>query len=397
MQEPFNNPNNQNYQGGYYPPQYQTNPYNQNQGVNYQQTGYPPYNQPPYSYTQQPYQPNPYANAYSHPFDPKEAERSREIYLKRKKEKNEILKLGFAIGIVLVCYLIVQLIAVSVMTVLGLTDVYSSSATFQYCFNVVAVHLLSLVIPFGILSLIMKNKYDGPVVPTKKVGFFNSCVWISFGMGCCIIANYATNIIINLFKMAGYELSQSNMLEPDGIFSCIAMVIATAIIPGVCEEFAMRCCTLGLLKKHGKAFGVIAVSVVFGLIHGNVIQFVFAFLVGLVLAFITVKTDSVVPAMFIHTFNNGLSVTQDIIKYVAGEKTAENVVVIMFIVWGVLAIASLVYLVIKKQFTFADNKEKKEKDGSELSLGTKLVMLLPGFAVPFILLIIETATTVTKI
>ena len=101
--------------------------------------------------------------------------------------------------------------------------------------------------------------------------------------------------------------------------------------------------------------------------------------------------------MFIHTFNNGLSVTQDIIKYAAGEKTAENVVVIMFIVWGVLAIASLVYLVVKKQFTFADNKEKKEKDGSELSLGTKLVMLLPGFAVPFILLIIETATTVTKI
>lgn len=395
MNEPFNNPNNRNYQGGYYPPPYQnqTNPYNQNQGVNYQQTGYPPYNQTPYGYNQPPYQPNPYENAYSHPFDPKEAEKRREIYLRRKKEKNEILKLGFAIGIVLVCYLIIQVVAVSVMSSLGLTDTYNSSATFQYCFNVIAVHILSLILPFGILSLIMKKKYDGPIVPTKKVGFFKSCVWISFGMGCCIIANYITNFIITLFKMAGYELSQGSMQDPDGIFSCIALVISTAIIPGVCEEFAMRCCALGLLKKHGKAFGVIAVSVVFGLIHGNVIQFVFAFLVGLVLAFITVKTDSVIPAMFIHTFNNGLSVTQDIVKYATDEKTAENVVAALFIVWAVLAIASLVYLIINKQLIFTD---KKEKDGSELSLGTKLAMLLPGLVVPFILLIVETATTVTK-
>lgn len=49
----------------------------------------------------------------------------------------------------------------------------------------------------------------------------------------------------------------------------------------------MRCCALGIVKKYGKAFGVVAVSIVFGLIHGNIIQFIFATLVGLILGYVT--------------------------------------------------------------------------------------------------------------
>lgn len=66
-------------------------------------------------------------------------------------------------------------------------------------------------------------------------------------------------------------------------------LIGTAIVPAICEEFAMRCCCVQLLRKYGNGFAVLSISIVFGLLHGNVIQFVFAFLVGLILGYITVK------------------------------------------------------------------------------------------------------------
>lgn len=75
----------------------------------------------------------------------------------------------------------------------------------------------------------------------------------------------------------------------------------------------MRCCCVQLLRKYGNGFAVLSISIVFGLLHGNVIQFVFAFLVGLILGYITVKTDSVVPAILVHALNNGMSVIVSIV------------------------------------------------------------------------------------
>lgn len=95
----------------------------------------------------------------------------------------------------------------------------------------------------------------------------------------------------------------------------------------------MRCCALGLLKNYGKAFGVVSVSVVFGLLHGNVIQFIFAFLVGLVLAYITIKTESIIPAMCIHALNNGMSAVSDTVNYAAGKEVNVTVGFFAFGFW----------------------------------------------------------------
>lgn len=317
-------------------------------------------------------------------------------YLKRKKEINELIGTGFIIGAVIVIFLIIQVIAVTLLSVMGLYDVYSSSSLFQNCFNIVGLHLLALTIPFGIMALILKKRFTGPVIPCEKIGFLKGFMWVSVGMGCCLLANIVTSYVIALFKVFGYELTQNEMLSVDSPLACIALVFSTAIVPGVCEEFALRCCTLGVLKKYGKGFAVFAVSIVFGLIHGNIIQFVFAFLVGLVLGYITVKTNNVVPAMFVHGFNNGLSVVNDIFEYSISGDFAESAITVIYIVWVVLAIIGLIYLILKKEL-LPLKKEKEPRQPYALSFGTKLLCLLPGLFIPFMILIYLSVKTIVPI
>lgn len=315
---------------------------------------------------------------------------------KRSKEKQELVVTGIAIGSTIIAYIILYSLSSSILILPGLKDLYSSSPLFQNCFNVIGVHLLSMAVPFGIMSLLLKKRYQGPIIPNEKVGFAKGLAWVGIGMGGCMAANMATNLVIQLFKVCGYELKKGEFSTPDSILACISTIIATAIVPAVIEEYAMRCCTMGALKKYGKGFAVFSVSIVFGLLHLNVIQFVFAFLVGLILGYVTIKTNSILPAIFIHGFNNGLSVVQDITNYFSNESVTENVISVLYYIWIAAAFIGLIYLAFKRDlFIKRDNTTVKEPYA--LSFGTKLLCLLPGFIIPLVALIYFTSFTIVPI
>ena len=315
---------------------------------------------------------------------------------KRRKEKKELIITGVVIGLAIIAYLFIQTIASGLLLTGQLRGLYLTSPVFQNAFNIICVHFCSLLLPFSLMALILKKNLVTPLVPLNKIKKSGHAAWICLGMGCCLFANYVTAFVIELFKEFGYQLTKSEMLEPDSIGACILLVFSTAIVPALIEEFALRCCTLGVLRKYGKGFAVFAVSIVFGIIHGNVIQFVFAFIVGLALGYMTVRTESVVPAMFVHGFNNGQSVLYTILNYASSEKAAGNVISAISLVWMVLAIIAFFYLLLKSEL-FPKKSERAPKEPYALSFGTKLACLIPGFVVPFLALVAITITTIEKI
>jgi hypothetical protein len=212
-------------------------------------------------------------------------------------------------------------------------------------------------------------------------------------MFCSVVANIVVSYAIAFLEaLTGLTFTQGESLDPSSIFDCVMLVISTAIIPAICEEFALRCCSLQLLRKYGKGFGVLTVSIVFGLLHGNVIQFLYAFIVGAILAYVTVKTDSIVPAVLIHGLSNGMSVVQSIVAYAYGENSSDSVVVILYAFWGIVGIASLIVLATKGAF----KTEPKPKD-DVLTFGQKIsAFLFPWMIVPFLILIGITITTIQK-
>ena len=314
---------------------------------------------------------------------------------KRRTQRNELITTGLTIGAALVASLVVQVVLVLILEFASLRTVYDSSSLFQNAFNIVAVDICSLLVPFLLMSIILKNRREGDLIPRKPVGKVPMLAWICLGMGGCVGASYVAALVIALFKQFGYKLTQSEYNDPTNILECVMIVFSTAIAPAIFEEFAMRCCALGVLKKYGKGFAVFAVSIVFGLIHQNVIQFVFAFLVGLILGYITVVTDSVVPAMLIHGANNMISVIDTILKFAEADNISKYFSTVIYAVWIALAVWGAIYLIIKKKLI--PKRQKRLKEPYELSFGAKILCLVPGFFIPFVAMIYFTTFTIVPI
>lgn len=338
---------------------------------------------------------------YYNPFgNSSDVNETRNAYLllaeKQKKQKSEIRMISLTMGLAIIAYLVIQTIFSSMLVTWNLSVFYSESALFKYAFNILAVSVGSVALPFGVMALVNKKKYAGSIIPNQPVKASIAFAWVFFGVFCCVAANlvvsYASLISQEIF---GYELTQGSVTEtlPDSVFACFLELIALAVVPAVCEEFAMRCCSLQLLNKYGRGFSVFAVSIVFGLLHGNIVQFLFAFLVGLILGFVTVQTNNIMPAIFIHFVNNGVSVVQDIVKAYIGESAASTAVIIAYVLFAVLGLVSVIYLAFKKQF------KKFERDENDvLSNGAKFgAFLFPWMIVPFLILILLTATTIKKV
>ena len=82
-----------------------------------------------------------------------------------------------------------------------------------------------------------------------------------------------------------------------------------ALLPALSEELLFRGFLLtGLRRRFRPWMAVFLSSLLFGLYHLNVFQFVPSLILGMVLGLLTIKSGSVLPAMLYHLIHNGVQV-----------------------------------------------------------------------------------------
>jgi sodium transport system permease protein len=92
-------------------------------------------------------------------------------------------------------------------------------------------------------------------------------------------------------------------------------LLSLALLPAVCEELAFRGFLLtGLQKRFRRRTAILLMSFLFALFHMNVFQFLPSFVLGVVLGLLTVRSNSVLPAMFFHFLYNAVLLTSGPIK-----------------------------------------------------------------------------------
>ncbi len=229
-------------------------------------------------------------------------------------EKRDIKRFGKAVGVTfLVFYIltwglnilaiyIANLFSDNYMNAVNLLLEPGISQVEQICFSV-----LAFTLPFIAVFKLFKFRISDLVsfeIPKGK----NSGLLILLGISFCSFANIAASMLESMFDRAGISYEVDFGDNPEGIFGFLLSLIATVIVPALVEEFACRGIVLGSIKKYGEGFAIIVSSVMFGLMHSNFEQIPFAFLVGIVLGFITVKSGSIWLAVLVHGFNNFISV-----------------------------------------------------------------------------------------
>jgi len=83
--------------------------------------------------------------------------------------------------------------------------------------------------------------------------------------------------------------------------------VAIVLLPSFLEEFLFRGIILdGLSKTMDVNYAILLSALFFGLFHGNLIQGIGGFTIGLYLGWIYIKTESILYPILLHGLNNGL-------------------------------------------------------------------------------------------
>ncbi len=178
------------------------------------------------------------------------------------------------------------------------------------------LNALVSLIGFGAVAVIFckATKTDlSEILPSEKVSFKKFAGVVAIGFTVCISANYIAQLFSIDLSILGLETMYEDMLTGStSVLEHITYIVAVSIVPAVTEELVYRGCVMGRLRKYGDGFALITSALLFGMMHGNLLQAPFAFVVGLATGWAVIYTNSIFPAMIIHGLNNFMSVIADI-------------------------------------------------------------------------------------
>ncbi|CVI65979.1 CAAX amino terminal protease self-immunity [Eubacteriaceae bacterium CHKCI004] len=100
----------------------------------------------------------------------------------------------------------------------------------------------------------------------------------------------------------GYSF-MSSIEAATGTSKTLSMFLYAGIFGPVIEEIIYRGFLMKSLQKYGKTFAILVSAAVFGLMHGNLLQSIFAFMVGLVFGYAAMEY-SIYFSILLHVLNN---------------------------------------------------------------------------------------------
>lgn len=149
---------------------------------------------------------------------------------------------------------------------------------------------------------------------------------------------YLSNIIEHLFSKLGYT---TDTMNTSGIavtrLGTLIMIVYGCIIAPITEELFFRGMLLRAFSAVNQRFGIFATALFFGLSHKNLPQFILAFTIGIFLAHITMRHDSIIPAVIVHIFINSTSELLSHIDMSGANGLIMTFIIDIFIVIGILA------------------------------------------------------------
>ena len=164
------------------------------------------------------------------------------------------------------------------------------------------------VIAFPIFYLVIKKvPKNPPQASSEKLGFKSIVGTAAICLFFVYVGNYISEIIMSfLANQLGRVPTSSidDLLKSSDIWISLVVV---GIVGPIIEEFMFRKLFIDRLTPYGQAISVFFPALLFGLFHGNLYQFFYAFLVGAIFSYIYVKTGKIAYTIGLHIFVNVFS------------------------------------------------------------------------------------------
>tara|TARA_A100001011_G_scaffold166007_1_gene174661 strand:- start:490 stop:1287 length:798 start_codon:yes stop_codon:yes gene_type:complete len=128
-----------------------------------------------------------------------------------------------------------------------------------------------------------------------------------FSIGLIILSDEFDRLIQIFIPSPNYIVDLNNLLQPESVFGYILLIIAIAIIAPIGEELLFRGFLQQFLEQHWKDItrAILITSLFFSIIHMNPYWFIQIYILGIMLGFLSWKTNSIFPPLILHALNNG--------------------------------------------------------------------------------------------
>lgn len=275
------------------------------------------------------------------------------LYLREENEKKGIKYVSMIAGSCCILYVFLQNFLWMGILLTPIGEICQIDPTMDSVVSVF-MSILTLLVPFGIGGVLISKKTKKSVFAFNKPVDSKLMIFaVPLGFFICLAANYVTSVFVNWMDFAGIHLTSPDYDVPDDIGGRLIYTVSIAVVPALVEEFCIRGVVMQPLRKYGDKFAIIASSLLFAVLHGNLVQAPFALIAGFGLGYAVCITDSVWTGVLIHFFNNLYSVA---VEFMIADIKNENVLNSVYLLTTVILYAvSILGSVI---FVFVKNKRK---------------------------------------
>lgn len=248
--------------------------------------------------------------------------------------KSVFSRVGLAAAVLGVVVNLVQMIIITIFNVVN--PAFESNGWFRYLLIAVSFYLIG----FPICCLILKSIPDGPKREEENLTFGG---FIKF-----FLISYFIMVLLNLFT-TGFLWIVGNFKEADVVnplesvlsnSSIWATIIFAGILSPIIEEVLFRGVMLNKLRTYGDKIAIITTALLFGLFHENFSQFFYAVGLGIIFAYVTLKTGTI-------KYSIGLHIMINMMGSVIGTQVLNSTIATMIfgiVVW-VFVIAGLILFI----------------------------------------------------
>lgn len=170
-------------------------------------------------------------------------------------------------------------------------------------FRLIISAICNYILPFPILLFLMK-KLESEKLEKESLSITTFLLYFCISFTLMIIGNL---IGIGVTSLIGTAI-QSDIANPIQTLinssDIILNLIIISIIGPIFEELLFRKLLIDRTIKYGARVSIILSATLFGLMHGNLNQFFYAFLLGGFFSYVYIKTGKIIYPILLHIFLN---------------------------------------------------------------------------------------------
>ena len=204
---------------------------------------------------------------------------------------------------------------------------------------------------------------------------------------------YFINSFDDLWRVIGMNLNVAS-INPTDFGTFVVAVIVLAVFPAITEELIFRGVVFNGLRSRFSDWQAIALSsLMFALMHGNLQQLIYPFLLGMVMSWMVLRTGSLVSSILVHFTNNFLVVLMTYIQNITGF-TMNIAHTWWFYLLAVILLGLTVgiYFIIDRFYFKHKAKEEVEKTSTKTS-----IFVYISLAISMVIFIVQTSLMFIKL